>query len=489
MLSSGTGPADVMPTTTNTTRRRLIPLALTRTLRSSEHRALLAAGDLAAALFAGLIAVWLWSIPAGAQFSREFVGARLPWFAGAAVMWLAAAGLPSVHRSVALSVRRTVIVLLRGTLALILLYLSVYFYVPRGVLPRLAALYFLWEALLLTLAWRLIFVAVFTSERFRGHAIVVGSGAAAALAVDLVRRHRARWADVVAVVVEGGGVHADLAGTPAVRPEGLPDLLAERRVSEIILAVRHRPSGALLQTLLECQEAGIELVRVQTLIEQTVHRVPVDLLEADWLMTDLADAMRVREASWLGKRALDLMGSFVGLALAALIAPVVVLAIWLDSGRPIFYRQQRLGRAGVPIILVKFRTMRRDAEQPGEARWADPADPRVTRVGRVLRKLRLDELPQFWNVFRGDMSLVGPRPEREEFVAELEQEIPFYRARLMVPPGLTGWAQVNLPYADSVAAARSKLEYDLYYVKHRSALFDLRILLRTLGTVFAARGV
>lgn len=478
-----------MSTTTNTTRRRPVPLALTRSLRASEHRALLAVGDLSAAMLAGLIALWLWSIPAGAQFSWDFVAGRLPWFAGGAVMWLAAAGLPSVHRSIAFSVRRTAAALLRGALALILLYLSAYFYAPRGVLPRLAALYFLWEALLLTFAWRLIFVAVFSRERFRRRAVIVGSGPAAALALHLVRHHRARWSDVDAVVVEDGDADAGLAGVPAVQPEGLPDLLTARSVSEIILAMRQHPSGDLLQTLLACQEAGIELVRVQTLIEQTLHRVPVDLVEADWLMTDLADAMRLRDASWLGKRALDLTGSLFGLALAALVTPIVALAIWLESGGPIFYRQQRLGRAGVPFIVVKFRTMRQDAEGPGEARWADAGDPRVTRVGRLLRRTRLDELPQFLNVLRGEMSLVGPRPEREEFVRQLQDEIPFYRARLMVPPGLTGWAQVNLPYADSVAAARTKLEYDLYYVKHRSAVFDLRILLRTLGTVLGARGL
>ncbi|MEX2662266.1 MAG: sugar transferase, partial [Vicinamibacterales bacterium] len=193
-------------------------------------------------------------------------------------------------------------------------------------------------------------------------------------------------------------------------------------------------------------------------------------------------------ASWLGKRALDVAGAIVGLALALITAPFIALAIRLDSPGPIFYRQTRLGRGGQPFRLTKFRTMKVGAEQPGEVRWAGRNDPRVTRVGWILRRARLDELPQFLNVLKGEMSLVGPRPERAEFVAELQEAVPFYRARLMVPPGLTGWAQVNMSYGDSVDAARAKLEYDLYYVKHRTLAFDCVILARTLGTVLGMSG-
>jgi lipopolysaccharide/colanic/teichoic acid biosynthesis glycosyltransferase len=200
-------------------------------------------------------------------------------------------------------------------------------------------------------------------------------------------------------------------------------------------------------------------------------------------MTDLADAMRTNEASWIAKRLLDLIGATLGVAALIVLSPFIALAIVIDSGAPVFYRQRRVGRGGSLFTVTKFRTMKTDAERPGEARWADSDDPRTTRVGRWLRRTRLDELPQFVNILRGEMSLVGPRPERSEFIASLQSAIPFYRARLMVPPGLTGWAQVNLPYGDSVDAARAKLEYDLYYVKHRSVAFDLAIMLRTFGIV------
>jgi exopolysaccharide biosynthesis polyprenyl glycosylphosphotransferase len=474
--------------TTNSAHARPLPQALTRSLRASEHRALLVAGDLAAGALAVAIALWLWSIPAGAELSRDFLAARLPWFAGAA-LWAAVAGIPAAHPSVAFSARRTLAVLLRGAFALGLLYLAAYFYAPRGGLPRLVAIYFLWEAVLLTFAWRLVFIAVFSRERFRHRTIVVGSGRAAQAAVDLVRDHRARRSDLAAVVPDDGERQVGVESVRTVRLGELADMLAGGSVSEIILAPGRPPSGELLQALLACQEAGIELVRVQTLFEQTLRRVPVDLLEPDWLMTDLADAMRLRDASWLGKRAVDVAGSLAGLALVALLTPCIALAIRLDSPGPVLYRQPRVGRGGVPFTLVKFRTMTQDAERPGEPRWAGAGDPRVTRAGRVLRRTRLDELPQLLSVLKGDMSLVGPRPERAEFVARLQATIPFYRARLMAPPGLTGWAQVNLPYGDSDEAARAKLEYDLYYIKHRSLGFDAAIMLRTVGTVLRLRGI
>jgi exopolysaccharide biosynthesis polyprenyl glycosylphosphotransferase len=448
---------------------------------------MLAAGDTAAAAVAVLIALWLWSIPAGEVFSAAFVRERAAWFLGA-LLWLAAAGVPAAAPSVAFSFRQTAAALIRGAAVLVLAYLAIYFYTPRGSLPRLVVLYFLWEALVLTLAWRLVFIAAFSRERFRQRAIIIGSGAAAATALRLVRQHRARRSHVVSVVTDGPEADPELRGVPAIAPSELVAAVSRHEVSEIILAHRSHPSDELLQILHACQEAGIELVRVQTLIEQVLRRVPVDLLEPDWLMTDLADAMRMRDASWLGKRALDMAGALAGVALAVIAGPFIALAVRLDSRGPVFYRQARLGRGGRPFVIVKFRTMREDAERPGEARWADRKDQRVTRVGRVLRMARLDELPQFLNVLKGEMSLVGPRPERAEFVAQLQEAIPFYRARLMVPPGLTGWAQVNFPYGDSVDAARAKLEYDLYYVKHRSLAFDCVILAKTLGTVLRMRG-
>jgi exopolysaccharide biosynthesis polyprenyl glycosylphosphotransferase len=476
--------ADMMPAgSRRVARLRAVPL----TMKSPEHRVLLTAGDFVAALAAVTVALWLWSIPAGWSFGLTLLREHARWFL-AAGLWVVAASLPANSAAVAFSVRRTAAALARGALVLLAAYAAWYFYAPRGVLPRLVTLYFLWDAALLTLAWRIVFIAVFSAPRFRRRTVVIGGGAAVTEALEVLARSAVRRFSVVAAVE--AGVAPLPAGTDAERlpSANLTDSLARLQASEIVLALEGAPPPGLVEQLLACQEAGAEVVRVQTLAEQLESRIPVALLDPDWLLTDLADAMRLREASWWMKRALDLAGAIAGLAIAAVLTPFIAAAIALDSGWPVFYRQERLGRAGTPFRVLKFRTMQVDAERPGEARWAARRDPRVTRVGLLLRRTRLDELPQFWNVLTGDMSLVGPRPERPAFVEQLQDAIPFYRARLMVPPGLTGWAQVHLPYGDSIDAARRKLEYDLYYVKHRSVAFDCLILLRTFGALMRMGG-
>jgi len=223
--------------------------------------------------------------------------------------------------------------------------------------------------------------------------------------------------------------------------------------------------------------------------EELTGRVPIRHLEADWVLRSFVDEVRAGSVYLLLKRLTDILGSLAGLAVTALVLPWAALAILAESGRPVFFLQDRLGRGGRPFRLVKLRTMRQDAEADGRAHWAQEEDPRTTRLGRFLRRAHLDELPQFWNVFRGEMSLVGPRPERPELVRELEKQVPFYRARLLVNPGISGWAQVNYGKGASVAGSADKLEYDLYYIKHRSFGLDLRIILRTFGNVIGLRGV
>jgi lipopolysaccharide/colanic/teichoic acid biosynthesis glycosyltransferase len=190
----------------------------------------------------------------------------------------------------------------------------------------------------------------------------------------------------------------------------------------------------------------------------------------------------------LFKRVLDFVGGLVGTLIFILLLPFVGLAIAIESGFPIFYSQERLGKSASLFRIFKFRTMYQNAEADGKARLATENDPRVTRVGNFLRKTRLDELPQFLSVVRGEMSLVGPRAERPELVAEFQRQIPFYRARLLVKPGITGWAQINYGYVASVTETAVKLEYDLYYIKHRTMMMDIQIILRTVGTVLRAGG-
>jgi lipopolysaccharide/colanic/teichoic acid biosynthesis glycosyltransferase len=224
------------------------------------------------------------------------------------------------------------------------------------------------------------------------------------------------------------------------------------------------------------------------LYEELLHRVPIQYLDTYWLLHSFGDEARVSGFYVIIKRLLDIVGGLVGVMAFLLILPFVGMAIWLESGRPILFSQTRFGRGGKPFEMVKFRTMRQDAEADGQPKWATEDDNRATRVGRFLRKTHLDELPQVINVVRGEMSLVGPRAERPELVKSLQETVPFYRARLLAKPGITGWAQINYGYAASVKATMIKLEHDLYYIKHRSLWLDLLILLRTPWTVLGFRG-
>jgi lipopolysaccharide/colanic/teichoic acid biosynthesis glycosyltransferase len=188
------------------------------------------------------------------------------------------------------------------------------------------------------------------------------------------------------------------------------------------------------------------------------------------------------------KRLIDIIGGLMGLIVLIVLSPFLALATAIDSGVPILYAQDRLGKGGRPFTIYKFRTMYQDAEADGTPQQTAEGDNRVTRVGGFLRATHLDELPQFWNVLRGDMSLVGPRAERAQLIAEYQKQIPFYRARLLVKPGLTGWAQINYGYVASVTETGVKLEYDLYYIKHRSLMLDVTIILRTISTVLSRKG-
>ena len=459
-----------------------------RGLQASEHRILLLIGDSLVTSVGVLFALWLWSVTAGEAFSGAFVSPRAYWFVIVPI-WVVA--LRSAYGSrTALLVDRTVRTLVRAAATLLGLYLVVYFYAPREVLPRLMALYALTTVLVLTLGWRLAYIWVFTETTLKTRILVFGAGAAGrtvlrlmidtgmedVVVVGFIDDDRAkRGTTVEGIKVLGGH-------------ERVAQLVREHHVSEIILAATHDITDESLRVLITCQEQGVDLVRMATVFEDRHERVPVEYLEADWLITSFAEAVRVQDASRLAKRLSDLLGALASTVILVLISPVVAVAIWFESGGPIFYSQVRVGRGGTTFDVFKFRTMIRDAEGTGPARWTAPNDPRVTRVGRFLRRTRLDELPQAINVLRGEMSLVGPRPERPEFVEFLERQVPFYRTRLIVKPGVTGWAQVNHPYGDSVEDARAKLEYDLYYIKHRSILFDLRIVLRTVGTVISFQG-
>jgi exopolysaccharide biosynthesis polyprenyl glycosylphosphotransferase len=237
--------------------------------------------------------------------------------------------------------------------------------------------------------------------------------------------------------------------------------------------------------LLQCRAEGIEVIDAATLAARVLHRLPVELVRP----SDLIFNDGFAQPRWLvlSRRVLSLVAALGLLALVWPLVLVAAVAIRLDSPGPILFRQERVGRGGTAFAMYKFRTMRTDAEAGG-VRWAQRDDPRITRVGRVLRRFRVDELPQLWNVLKGEMELVGPRPERPEFVAQLRRRIPYYDLRHIVPPGITGYAQVCYPYAASVEEAKEKLQFDLYYVRYLSLELDLYVLAMTAKVVLFGRG-
>ena len=269
----------------------------------------------------------------------------------------------------------------------------------------------------------------------------------------------------------------------AARP--LEALAAERRAQYVVVACEEQRGVLGAEALLRCRVRGTQVYGAAGFCERVLRRIPVQLLRA----SDLAYADELTTSPWRRflKRVFDLMVSALMLVCAAPVMLVLAIAIKLDSRGPVFYRQERLGQDGRRYSLWKFRSMRTDAEAQG-AMWARQNDDRVTRVGRFIRKTRMDEIPQVFNVLLGHMSFVGPRPERPVFVDQLAREIPFYRLREAVKPGITGWAQIRYPYGASVEDARNKLEFDLYYVKNGSLFLDVAIIFHTVRHVVLGRG-
>ena len=453
---------------------------MARILGDSAQRLLLWLGDAAAAAVAATAAVLLRTFLQAAPLTPAAAAEHAGWFVLVAPWMLL---LLPAHRPAALFCwRAATAVAARAAGAGALLYVPVFFLAPRGLPPRPVVFCFLTLAFLMTVAWRFVYVSAITRALRRTPVAIVGAGAAARLIADVLRTTMPHK-QVTAFVREQSAPRAPDADLPAVVDAGgLERLVTARQVSEIVLAHAGTLPPALIRAVAHARERKVDVARMADVYERLLNRIPIRHLGPDVVLASAGNAngglFRV------AKRAADVVAGSVGCAACLVLLPVLAPAVWLDLGSPILYRQQRVGRDGRRFEIVKFRTMGRDAERDGP-QWARADDPRVSRCGRFLRRSCLDELPQFWNVLKGEMSLVGPRPERPEFVDDLARAIPFYRERLAVRPGLTGWAQVNHPYGRSVEDAATKLEYDLYYMKHRSLLFDLRIAARTAGAILA----
>ncbi len=386
------------------------------------------------------------------------------------------------------STRELVVRLLQAVGAASIVLAALYFTMPSLMIGNGIFVSALFVFLVGILGWRLLFNQLSGSLELQERILVVGTGDTARKVVRQILEQREFAYHVIGFIDDDAErigeriVNPGIVGTPA----DIASLIAQHHIDRIIVGLSDRRGKLPVEELLRAKMAGIRVEDATTTYERITGKILIDDLRPSWLI--FSDGFRVsRITRWL-KRSIDLALSLVIGVLALPLMALAAIAIALESGRPILYCQERVGENGDTFTLCKFRSMWTDAEKGGTPIWATDGDERITPVGRVIRKTRLDELPQIWNVVLGDMSFVGPRPERPFFVAELSKAIPFYQQRHAVKPGLTGWAQVKYRYGSSLEDAMEKLRYDLYYIKHLSIFFDLTIVFDTVKVVLFRKG-
>ncbi len=365
-------------------------------------------------------------------------------------------------------------------------YLFPDLHIGRGVLALAFMIAFAGSALN-----RIIFVRVVDLNTMRRRLLVVGTGSRAARIGALIEKDMnvgRKFQLLGYFLPSGSGQHSHVPHDKIFNGKGsLLALVTKYAIDEIIVAIRdRRNSGLSMNELLECKLEGVVVTDITTFFERETGHVQLDSLNPSWMV--YSDGFLQTSLRNSAKRVFDVLVSLLLLVATLPVLLLTALLIALESGLPIFYRQERLGECGQVFEVLKFRSMRQDAERGGVPQWAKQNDDRVTRVGRVIRKLRIDELPQIINVLRGDMSFVGPRPERPYFVKQLADKIPYFLNRHTVKPGITGWAQIRYPYGSSVEDAVQKLQYDLYYAKNHSLFLDFIILFQTAQVVLFGKG-
>jgi sugar transferase (PEP-CTERM system associated) len=418
-------------------------------------------------------------------FRQHFVVYRFLWVIFVCVLSLYYNDLynPKVVRSRGELFVRTLQALGTACLGLAVLY---YFY-PEHSLGRGIAMLAAPTLLLLLLGSRLLTESIGGKLAAEERVLVMGTGPAG---ISLVREIISRpelHLRVVGFLDETG----ENIGKSLVNPGivgGITDVVSlvdREKVDRVVLSLSERRGRTPVRELLNLKFQGIRVEDAHTVWERVSGRIHLERLSPSWLI--LSEGFRKSPLLLAAKRSIDFAVACVGILLTAPIMVLVALAIWMESGKPVLFRQARIGRGGLPFNILKFRSMYKDSERHGPS-WAADDDRRITKVGRFIRKVRLDELPQLFNVLRGEMSLVGPRPEQPYFCKLLEEQIPLYAQRHSVRPGITGWAQINYQYGASVEESKTKLEYDLFYIKHLSVVLDLLILFETAKVILYGRG-
>lgn len=395
-----------------------------------------------------------------------------------------------------LSNRRELATRLIQVLGSVCVLLSFFYYVypPLGLGRGIFLIGFFLGAVILLL-WRGLFLAINSRPQFSERALILGDGPLAAPLIHELESRPELGLHVVSHILDAGDENGkrdserrESAAGPlgAYSGEELSRAVESQRVNRVIVAMGDRRGKLPVQLLLALKSRGVLIQDGTDVYEAVTGKVPIESLRLSWLL--FSPGFHISRFLVIYKRLASIVVSIIGLLLSLPLLPFIALAIKLTSPGPLFYKQKRVGQDGTVFHCYKFRTMRADAEADTGATWALDDDPRITRVGGFLRAARLDEIPQLWNVLMGDMSLVGPRPERPEFVDELAKEIPLYHLRHAIRPGITGWAQVRYRYGSSVEDAKEKLRYDLFYIKNISPGLDLLIFLETIKIILLGRG-
>jgi sugar transferase (PEP-CTERM system associated) len=412
------------------------------------------------------------------------------WKAGLATFFcMAGFYLFDLYDFVVMHDRRELVLRLIQALGLAWIALALCFYFYSGLmLGRSISLIALPLALGLMVGWRVFIHWILGHPGFGERILIVGSGD---LAVEVAREVLTR-PDAGYRIVGFVGTDSELLGKSLINPrvigltEQLGEVVSREGIDRIVVAMGERRGQFPTDKLLQLSLAGhVSIEEGASFYERITGRVSLNMIRPSWLI--FTGRGRQAKLPALARTAAHRLAALIGAILSLPLVIVTAILIKLDSRGPVFYKQERVGKNGRPFVLMKFRSMRVDAEQDGPV-WATKGDDRTTRVGRIIRKVRVDEIPQFWNILRGEMSFVGPRPERPHFVAQLAQEITFYEQRHLIAPGLTGWAQIKYPYGSSIEDARQKLQYDLYYIKNHSLVFDAIILFETIKIILFGRG-
>ncbi len=444
----------------------------------------------AAILYGGVIAAMYLRL--GFAGSENELNNKNGWFkiALAAAVCLIILYFYDLYDYIVMTNRRELLLRLVQALGIAWALLALLFYfVPPLLLGRGVSVISVPLVLGLLIGWR-IFIHSLTGHPEIGEKIlVVGTGQTAIDTAEAVWQRRDAGYRIVGFVSENGAKPMQKLGQSVIlgKAHELESVIVSEKVDRVVIAVRERRGAFPTEALLKMSLAGeISIEECTSFFERITGKVHVDMLRPSWLI--FAGRRKDSPVKVIFRESAHRMLAFVGLILSLPVALLTAVLIKLESRGPVFYKQERVGKNGRIFKVIKFRSMRTDAEADGQPIWATSNDDRVTRVGKIIRKLRIDEIPQFWNILKGEMNFVGPRPERPHFVSQLAEQIPYYEHRHLVAPGLTGWAQIKYPYGASVEDAMQKLQYDLYYIKNQSLALDIVIVFETVKTVLFGKG-